>query len=404
MQQFRRAWLILASLTALLPLQIASAQTQISEPEVSSYIFGEQITFRAQANIDTAIQQAQLIFQLPDISEARKIPAEVTPLNGGSSQLQATYKLAGQNLTAFSTLEYYFELVDSRGEKYSSPLAQFDYLDNRFEWQTLPGDPFQIHWYNGNGVAAKSVQQVAQSGMEHIQELIELVVPKQVEIYIYPDTTSLQEVLAHTGHTWTAGRAAPEKSVILTALPPGPDQQVLIEQRVPHELMHVSLYLTLGEDYFRLPVWLSEGLASAAELYPNPDYPLLVKTAYEQAGLPAMTALCPAFPDEASAALMAYAQSTSFARFILSHYGKAGMQSLVQAYASGRDCENGPVSALGISLSALEQQWRDETFGEQLPTQTQTDDFVPWLVILVATLAFPLLVGLIILLRRPSTR
>jgi hypothetical protein len=380
----------------------ASAQTQIEVPEVVSFSFGEQITFRAVTDTPAPASSASLAMQLPGSTEALVIPAEILPLDNQRSELLATFNPAGQKLPAFSTLSFHFEIAKPSGQIVASPEAQFQYTDNRFEWQTLPGERNRIHWYGGDSELARTVQEVADTAPQRMAELLDLTVPNPVDIYLYADTESLQAVLAETGHNWVAGRAEPEKGAILVAVPPGPDQQILVEQRIPHELMHIALFLTLGERYYNLPAWLNEGLATAAEQYPNPEYPVLIKDAYQETGLPQIATLCAGFPSEASSALLAYAQSSAFTRFILVRYGKSGLQSLVQAYANGQDCENGALLALGVRLSELEQIWRDETFGERLSIANQSNDFIPWMVIILATLGVPLLLAWVILRKKSS--
>jgi len=402
-----RPWQTGFSLVVLLTLLLASAgrvaaQIQIAPPEVASYTYGEEIVFRAIANTPTPVGGASLVIQLPGSTEPRTLAATITPLANQQSELTATFNPAGQELPVFSTLNFHFEITTPAGQVAVGPSGQFQYVDNRFDWQTLPGERAQVHWYRGEDSLAQAAGQAAARAPLRMTEILDLHLPEPVDIYVYADTETLQSVLAQSGHSWVAGRAEPEKGVILVALPPGPDQQILAEQRIPHELMHIALYLTLGEDYYNVPAWLNEGLASTAELYPNPEYPLLVKTAYQDTGVLSFSTLCPRFPSDASTALLAYAQSTSFVRFILERYGKAGMQALVQAYASGQDCEQGTQVALGVPLSELEQIWRDETFGERLSDESQSSDFTPWLVVILATLAVPLVLGWVILRKKPS--
>jgi hypothetical protein len=400
-----RPWQTGFSLVVLLTLLLAptrhvAAQIQIAPPEVASYTYGEEIVFRALANTPTPVSSASLVLQLAAGAEPWRLPAAINPLPNLQSELTATFNPAGQELPAFSTLTYHFEITTPSGQIASGPSGQFQYTDNRFEWQMVPGERAQVHWYRGEDSLAQAVAQAVARSPQHMAEILDLRLPEPVDIYVYADTESLQSVLAQSGHNWVAGRAEPEKGVILVALPPGPDQQILAEQRIPHELMHIALYLTLGENYYNLPAWLNEGLASAAELYPNPEYPLLVNAAYQDSGVLNFSTLCPRFPGDTATALLAYAQSTSFIRFLLERYGKAGMQSLVQAYADGQDCENGAQTALGVPLSELEQMWRDDTFGERLSEESQSSDFIPWLVVILATLAVPLVLGWVILRKR----
>ncbi len=160
---------------------------------------------------------------------------------------------------------------------------------------------------------------------------------------------------------WVAGHADPDLGVILVTLPEGPEQPLLVEQRVPHELMHVLLYQSNQLGYANLPAWLNEGLASNAELDPNPDYRILLEDAAKKNSLIPLANLCVSFPRDAYGALLSYAEAASFVKYLHDSYGVSGLTSLTQAYNNGLDCNQGAEQALGKSLVQLQRSWeRDE--------------------------------------------
>ncbi|HEX7973541.1 MAG TPA: peptidase MA family metallohydrolase, partial [Anaerolineales bacterium] len=181
----------------------------------------------------------------------------------------------------------------------------------------------------------------------------------------------------------------------------GPDQRLLTEQRIPHELMHIMLYQSLGQGFANLPDWLNEGLASDAELYPNPDYQIILNSAYQKKSLLPISSLCQALPRDVSSALLAYAQSASFTRYLHHTYGMATMQSLVRDYGNGLDCGRGLEAALGQSLPQLERQWRQDTFAENA-SLTAANNLLPWGAMLVAVLGVPMILA-VSRLRRASS-
>ena len=67
-----------------------------------------------------------------------------------------------------------------------------------------------------------------------------------------------------------AGHAAPDLGVVLISIPAGPDEGLEMQRQIPHELMHLAQYEVIGENFTNQPYWLIEGMASEAELYPNP--------------------------------------------------------------------------------------------------------------------------------------
>ena len=73
------------------------------------------------------------------------------------------------------------------------------------------------------------------------------------------------------GEEWVGGHTAPQIGVVLVAI--APDANISeMQTKHPHELTHVMLYRSLGENYARQPAGLIEGVSSMVESYANPDY------------------------------------------------------------------------------------------------------------------------------------
>jgi hypothetical protein len=360
----------------------------LGDPEVN-YLFGESLTIRAVLEGDAPLAAATIFFASAGTLTTQAEPLTVDALAGGRRLLSYDLDLTTQPLRAFATVIYRLELVYQDGVTYRSPDYEFFYADNRFDWQNLSEQNFRVHWTRGDLKFAQSVLDVAQSGLAHIQMLLDLPTPAQIEIYIYPDTRSLQDTLTHSDLDWVAGHADPDLGVMVVALPSGPEQRLLMEQRIPHELMHIMLYQTVGPGYNQLPIWLIEGLASISELYPNPDYEILLDHARQTESFVPLANLCAAFPRDASNALLAYAESASFTRFLHTNFGASGLMALIDAYTNGLSCERGPQTALGRDLTQLERQWRQQTFAEN-PTLASLQALLPWLVLLLGVVGLPL--------------
>ncbi len=118
---------------------------------------------------------------------------------------------------------------------------------------------------------------------------------------------------------------------------------------------------------------------------------VLLKTNYEKERLLPISNLCVTFPRDAAGAYLAYAQAESFTRFLHQEYGSSGLEALIEAYADGLDCERGIQVAYGSDLNQLELQWRRETFGED-PWYSTLTNLAPWLLLLAAVLAVPVII------------
>jgi hypothetical protein len=209
----------------------------------------------------------------------------------------------------------------------------------------------------------------------------------------------MQETLLLAGQNWAAGHADPDLAVMVVALPVGPDQVLLTEERIPHELMHIMLYQSNPKAYEKLPAWFNEGLASISELVPNPDYQVLLETASKKGTLIPIASLCRGFPVDISGAQVAYAEATGFTRYLYRQYGSSSLQTLLGNYADGLECSRGVDVSLKISLAQLDSNWRATIFGTPPPSPLSGAVW-SWFVLLGVVLAIPLILTILGLRKR----
>jgi hypothetical protein len=393
---------LLIAVLLILPVLIgasgvrAASQVQVSETQVQ-YTFGESITFQAAVQSDLPITSGELFIHSQGRQDTQVIPVSISP----QGELSSIYDLNLHPQRAFSTLTYTYRLTLANGEVYTSPRFQVYYEDNRYKWQSLENGPFRLHWYSGDVVFAQEVLNVAQAGLQHAQTLLPAAPPDLVQIYAYATAREMQAALLLSGQNWIAGHADPDLDVILVSLPAGPEQHLEMERQIPHELMHILLYQYLGPSYAKLPVWLNEGLASITELYPNPDYHVLLDTAHQNKDLLPIASLCQVFPRDASGALLAYAEAASFTRYLYNAHGTPGLEALINQYAAGLDCQKGAQQALGNNLTELEVQWRSDTFAEN-QYASALQGFLPYLFILGLILIFTVITIIWTLLKKTT--
>jgi hypothetical protein len=388
------AALLILLASAMIPGRPVFAHVEAVKDWVE-YEFGDQITFYSQVESTTPIETAIVFFQAHNDTHTSIGLGTVKEIGDDLYQLSYTHPLEDYRLRAFSRVDYHWEITQAEDKKQQLPEESFEYIDNRHSWNSLEEKPFKVHWYENTGDVqfAQSVIDAAQNGYKAAYDLLPVTIPNNsLEIYVYPDSESMKAVLQPNSENWVAGHADADLGVIVAILPPGPDQKLLIEQRIPHELMHILLYQYTDPGYSNLPTWLNEGLASQVELYPNSDYPILLEDAVERKALIPMVNLCQTFPREASSALLSYAQAASFTKYLYNTYGTTGLVDLVKSYANGLDCERGAEQALGKNLTQLERGWRNEVLAEDT-TQAAFNNLLPWLILLAAVLAAPLTIA-----------
>lgn len=361
-------------------------EIQVSQPQVD-YTFGETLTIEADIISEAPIQTILIFLQLE--GKDGQIVEQVS--NSSPTRFFYSMDLERNPLPVFTTIVYWFQVEFEDGARIASQEFSFEYEDNRFPWQSIKTEEFEVFWYEGDEEFGQKLIEAAYEGLARLGAQITIPTPQGVAFYVYASTQDMQTTFELSGQNigWVAGHANPIAGVILVSIPPGPSQSLEIKRQIPHELAHVMLYQKLGEDYNNLPHWLTEGLASTVELFPNPDYPLLLEKAYEQDLLLQLPALCNSFPTDANNFLLAYAESASFTWYLQGEYGNSGLESLVNAYADGLDCNSGTDSVFDKTLSELERSWRQVTFNEN-PLRSSLAGLSPWLLIFMIILAPPI--------------
>ncbi|MFC1936359.1 peptidase MA family metallohydrolase [Chloroflexota bacterium] len=353
--------------------------------------FGQYIEFNVEFNPTLQITAAELVISIRGENSTSVFPLTLDGQNRAAFRYQTSEH---GHIHAFKTIDYQYRLQLADNQTASSPPYELLYKDNRFNWYVEARSMFVIYWQEGNTVFAQKAFDTAQASITAINQYIDLQPLQPVHIIIYQHSADLRDALTLTGQSWVAGHADVDNQIAMVSIPPGPEHGLEMERQIPHEIAHIWLYQELGDDYARLPVWFSEGFASLAEFYPNPDYLQILQNAYETDTLLSMESLCDSFPQQTDQAMLAYAQAESFTRFLFNEYSAHGLTALKEAYASGQTCDRGIRAALGRSLTQLENNWRQATFNQNIAT-TAITSLVPWLILLLVVMVGPVLLLLL---------
>ena len=366
----------------------ASQQVQAqSGAEVSSltvgHNFGEEIRFRVQIESSNPIGEVLVLFR--DIQEDN---TRIYAMNADGDEFSYTYDASDNLLNPFAELSLWFQIRLENGEEFTSKKYAYVYTDNRFSWEIREDGNLRVHWSQGDESFGQGALDTARNGLANIQKFFPADDSQPIDIYIYAAPADLQNALFMGGESWVAGHASPALGIVFVSIAPSTQEKIIMQQQIPHELAHVLLYRYVGEDYNRLPNWLLEGIASLAELYPNPDYELALERAVDQNTLIPMADLCDPFSRDASQAFLSYAEASSFTRYLHSNYGITKLDTLIRTYADGVACDVGVADVYGQPLAYLDARWQESALGVNL-FGAAFRAIVPYLLIFAIFLAYP---------------
>jgi hypothetical protein len=193
--------------------------------------------------------------------------------------------------------------------------------------------------------------------------------PRPTRVVVVRDLLSLS---AMTGLPYssaqTTGAAAVAKWGRINLLSPRASRHGLPWRDViAHELTHLAITRASGD---RAPLWLQEGVAKREEVRwrdpgpfddrPPPDS--IAQRGLELGlGLP-LDKLGPsiAMLPSADAALVAFAEVTSFVRFFVQSEGEGAVPSLLREMKDGLDSDAALVAVSGAGLAAWDGRWRQQ--------------------------------------------
>jgi len=376
---------ILIAVLILFGVYQVKAQSGIEMELSASYKFGEQVTFTAKLKSPVQVQKASILIY--DTTQAISHVLPVTFDQNGISEFR--FDTMQNILRPFTTILWRYDLTLADGSTMQSETRSIRYDDDRFMWRTLELDMLRVHWYNGDDEFGASALNAAQAGLESVSGLLAPNLSQPVDIFIYANENDLRGTL-YGAQAWTVGHADSAAGIVMVTIAPGSNQGILMEQRIPHELMHVMFYREVGEGYKNIPAWFREGMSVLAEVYPSPDYDNYLKDASARDALIPIKDLCASFSPRIDSAFLAYAESRSFTNYLRGVYGSDGLLNLANVYANGVDCEHGTERAFGVSLAKLERDWRTTVLG-QTGVLSTLGKFTPYLALLCLVVFFPAL-------------
>jgi hypothetical protein len=357
---------------------VAVTNVMYNQPTLN---FPDSITFKATIENQVPISSVVLEYGTSELTcgtvIAKAFP-QFTPGATISSEWTWEMKQSG-SLPPGATIWWRWRYADSDNAEYVSERQTVTWLDAIHDWQTISSGLINLHWYNGEQAFAQDLLDAAVTGLTRLQEDAGLQPDKPVQLYIYANTSDMQQAILYEP-SWTGGMAFPEHDIVLIGI--APSDMAWGRSTIAHELTHVLVgHLTfscLGD----VPTWLNEGLAVYAEGELDPASAAQLNQAINNDQLLTVRSLSGGFSEVPSRAYLSYSQSYSLVNFLIENYGQVKMDSLLLALRDGTTIDDALQEVYSFDVEGLEDAWRKSIGAPSQPASAQptvqsTPTFIP---------------------------
>ncbi len=300
--------------------------------------------------------RVSVLFGLPDgvVTRRGRAPFEVD-----DGRLTASHRWRPRGtLLPGAEIEYRFEVRDADG-KVQTESSTVTYIDLDLPWQTQSEGLVDIWWYAGDDSLATDAANGIRRGLDALQAQFDLALQRRTRLVLYADGERMRADLGRGTRPWVGGVAAARFNLIVLYASEFEWGRSTLPSTIAHELTHIAIEHAVGEPPRNIPTWLHEGVATVVEssVAERFSYDDIVDGAFAADRLISLRGLTGSFPVRSGGALLAYAQSNSFVRFIIDRWGGSSITQILDAYRDGALPDRALQQAVGLDLADLEAQW-----------------------------------------------
>ncbi len=321
--------------------------------------FPASITFSISAESNEDITDIRLLYTIERMEYARVVSEAYvmfTPDTLVSTEWLLDMRRTG-GLPPGSSLEYWWVLTDTGGNRVETEPATINIEDDRYEWQDITEGEVTLFWYQGDEVFAGELMGATQEALSRLAEETGAELENPVSIYIYANSTDLQGSMIYP-QEWTGGVAFVRYGIIAIGISPTSMSIDWGKKVIAHELTHLVIEQVTFNPYNELPTWLDEGLAMNAEGELEPGFIATFNQAKEDDTLISVRSLSSPFSAYAGEAILAYAESYYIVKYLIDEYGRDKMFEMLNTFRHGSGYDEALIKVYRFDMDGLDAEWR----------------------------------------------
>ncbi len=357
------ALLCLSLLIIVAPANLQAAPTQQGIVQILQntarvrYRSGVEFVIQAKSNTGGEVNQAQLKIRYG--TRGREETYDVR-MNGGMGSYTLYDNDQTQTLATGMTLLYSWTLSDTK-VRLETGQQKVVYEDTSRSWREREGSQVTVRWYAGDDSYGTLMAQLAADTLATYKRRFNIEPTDQIYITIYGSNGAYQTTFPEVP-SWSGGFSRYGGIEIVVIAPQDHNASIFIGEGIPHELSHAALYQFLRGP---APRWLDEGFAVYNQnVISIAQYDSLLQTAYQSDSLIPLSKISGSntWPQEATSAKLAYAESRSMVTFLINSYGNEVWSNLLDQLRR-RDLDEAMQAVIGLNLAQAEELWKSKVLG-----------------------------------------
>ena len=340
----------------VLPGPLAAQSPITFSDDFTENAFPNSLAFHITAASNAGdITSATLFHRFRDSTNWTRQVVEVEP--GSTTPLSYLWDTSGITAVPSSPIYYYWEVVDSAGNRQRSEETLVYYDDVRFDWQILEDENIAVWWHDRAEAFGQRVYDIAQRAIAEQRILYGIAPEHQIRIIIYNDFDEFAEWHSYINE-FVGGQAFSSLAITTQIVSAYASEERWLNDVIPHEISHLYLYQASDNPLTSVPAWLNEGLAQYNEFAFDGRETLASTQEKIMAGeLLPLWSLSGSFGNEEEDFRFAYDVAYSAVTYLVEAYGEEGLIKLLAAYRNGLTEDEAFVAAFDRTLDEFELDW-----------------------------------------------
>lgn len=225
---------------------------------------------------------------------------------------------------------------------------------------SLSTEHFTLHFTPHTEALARSIAGQVEVSFTTICHALGVAPFRGSSLYICDTEADFRRWGPSVGSSWAVGVASPaQRRIVLKSPWLAKDSTVQFVKTLNHELSHLVLHRAVGKNLNLLPRWFDEGMAMLnADQWEWLDSWALFRMVIFSEPIP-FESLHSSFPEGASEARLAYAQSYSFCLFLRERLGTRQFERLIAGLKEGFPIDAQLARMSRLSLKQITEAWFD---------------------------------------------